>query len=91
MVLQINQIRETGVSGNGKIAEQIVGKIYSHVVYNVGEHAGHISEEVVTKISETHNISIKQLVNHDLPPWKNIITRKSLYLHHQTKNEIHIF
>ena len=54
--LQFTQIWEAGVSGNGKIAEAIVGKIYYIVSYNVGGHAGHISEEVVTKIPETHNI-----------------------------------
>jgi hypothetical protein len=50
------QNREAEVSGKDKIVEEIVGKIYSCVVYNVGEHASHISEEVVTQISETHNI-----------------------------------
>ena len=54
--LHFTQNWEAGVSGNDKIVEQIVGKIYSFVVYNVGEHVGHIGEEVVTKISETHNI-----------------------------------
>ena len=54
--LQFTQNREARVSGNGKIVEQIVGKIYNCVIYNVGEHAGHISEEVVTKIFEIHNI-----------------------------------
>jgi hypothetical protein len=54
--LQKLQNREAEVSGNCKIVEEIVGKIYSCEVYNVGEHARHISEEVVTKISETHNI-----------------------------------
>ena len=81
-------MREAGVGGNGKIGEQIVGKIYNFVVYNVGGHAGHISEEVVTKISETHTIQIKQLVNHGLSPWINIITEKSLFLHHHTKKTI---
>ena len=54
--LQFTQIREAGISGNDKIAEAIVGKIYNLVVYNIGGHAGHTSEEVVTKIPETHNI-----------------------------------
>ena len=54
--LQFTQIQEAGISGNGKIAEAIVGKIYNIVAYNVGGHAGHTSEEVVTKIPETHNI-----------------------------------
>ena len=54
--LQFTQIREAGISGNGKIAEAIVGKIYSIVAYKVSGHAGHSSEEVVTKIPETHNI-----------------------------------
>ena len=54
--LQFKQFREAGVSGNGKTAEAIVGKIYNIVVYNVGGHARHITEEVVTKIPETHNI-----------------------------------
>ena len=42
------QNREAEVSGNDKIVEEIIGKIYRCVVYNVREHAGHISEEVVT-------------------------------------------
>jgi hypothetical protein len=66
------QNREAEVSGNCKIVEEIVGKIYSCEVYNVGEHACHISEEVVTQISETHNIQIRQLVNSDHSSWNNI-------------------
>ena len=54
--LQFAQIREAGVSGNGKIAEAIVGKIYDKIDYNIGGHAGHIGEEIVTKIPKTHNI-----------------------------------
>ena len=54
--LQFTQKREAVVSINGKIVEAIVGKIYNFVLYNVGGHARHISEEVVTKIPETHNI-----------------------------------
>ena len=53
--LQLTYIREAGVSWNGKIAKAIVWKIYNIVIYNVGGHAGHIVEEIVTKISETHN------------------------------------
>ena len=50
--LQFTQMREAGVSGNGKIAETIVGKIYNIVACNIGGHAGHIGEKIVTKISE---------------------------------------
>ena len=85
MDLHFRQIGEAGVSGNGKIVEEIVGKIYSCVVYNVSGHARHISEGVVTKISETHNILIKQLVKHDHSSWIYIVTRKSLPLHHQSQ------
>ena len=91
MDLQFKQIRKAVVSGNGKIAEAIVRKIYNIVAYNVGGHADHIGEEIVTKIPETHNIRIKQLVNHDHSLGNNIVTRKSLFLHHHTKNDIHMF
>ena len=87
MDLHFVQIWEAGVRGNGKIAEEIVGEIYNCVVYNVGGHARHISEGVVTKISEIHNIEIKQLVNHDHVPWINNVTRKIT----NRKNLTHIF
>ena len=39
-----------------KLLNKLLERSIYCIIYNVGGHAGHIGEEVVTKISETHNI-----------------------------------